>query len=414
MLGMSRPLCKQLSVLLISIMPFVSAAFAWEAGVDGYVEAKASTSNTEKSWIEGGSGALGVGDGLFTEARLGFNLRATDRLSGRLEILARSQSADDLGRRAGLLQAFVDYGDLDLDAFRLRAGQSFSGSSVENVESFWQTPFGISFSTLNSWIGEEFRPIGLDLTHRFTIEQTSLDLGGQIFVGNDTGPAMLAWRGFANHQRLSVLGETLPILPLRSLSGPFSAQRDQGTQSFGLDLDGRPGYLLHARIKPATNGNLKLLLVDNRGDRLLHDGDEYAWRTRFGVLSGSYQPTSAWTILGEWMHGNTRMGFPPGGFVDFDFNASYLTLSYSDEAWTHALRLESFHINEQDRSPAERNTQNGNAASFSSLLNQGDWRIGAEVQLADFERPGNKETTTPTNTQQGGWQVQLLLRRYFE
>jgi hypothetical protein len=405
---------RRLFTAWASTLCLSQSASAFETIIDGYTEIKFSTSNAPKSWIAGGTGALGTVDGAAAEARLGFSFVANDRWKARAEFLGHAQTTDDLGRRAGLLQAFVDYGDLELDGFRWRAGQSFAGSSMENVESFWQTPFGISFSTLNSWIGEEFRPIGLDFTKRFASEQTAFDLGGQVFAGNDTGPAMLAWRGFANHQRLSVLGEALPLFSLPSLDGPFSAQRDAGTQPFGPDLDGRPGFLLHARLKHTNGAHLKLLLVDNRGDRLLHDGDEYAWRTRFGILSGSYQLNPTWSLLGEWMHGNTLMGFPPGGFVDFDLNASYLTLSYSDESWTHSLRVESFHINEQDRSVAERNTQNGNGVSFASLVNIENWRLGAEAMYLDIDRPGNGEISAITPTRQGGWQVQLLLRRYFE
>ncbi len=377
-----------------------------------YVDLRASHQTGADAWISGGTGAIGSGDGLQAEARVALDWRNDTRWHGRMELLARAQTDDDLGRSAGLLQAFVDYGDLETDQFRWRAGQAFAGSSQENIEEFWQTPFGVSFSTLNSWIGEEFRPIGVEYTQRLPSELGNADLTAQAFVGNDTGPAVLAWRGFANHQRLSVFGESLPLLPLPSLTAgnQFIAQRDDGSQPFGPDLDNRVGYLLRAKHRH-EHGQLSLTWVDNRGDRLLHDGDEYAWKTHFLVAGFRQQLSADWTLLGETLHGRTQMGLPPGANVEFDFNASYLTISHERGLWTHALRLEHFHINERDRSIGELNIQNGNVVALSVLRNQGDWRFGAEVLHGDIQRPGNQEFAGDPN--QGGTQLQLLVRRYF-
>jgi hypothetical protein len=378
----------------------------------GYVDLRASHFSGADAWIGGGTGVIGSGDGLQGEARFALDWRGDARWRGRVEFLARAQTADDLGRAGGLLQAFVDYGDLETDQFRWRAGQAFAGSSQENVEQFWQTPFGVSFSTLNSWIGEEFRPIGIDYTKRISSDAGQTDVTAQAFVGNDTGPAVLAWRGFANHQRLSVLGETLPLLPLPSLSASnqFASQRNDGSQPFGPDLDDRIGYLVRAKHRH-EHGQLSLTLVDNRGDRLLHDGDEYAWKTRFLIAGFQQRLNDDWTLLGETLHGRTQMGFPPGANVDFAFNASYLTIAREQGLWTQALRIEHFHINERDQSIGELNIQNGNVVALSVLRNQGDWRFGAEVLHGDIARPGNAEFAG--NIDQGGTQLQFLLRRYF-
>lgn len=140
-------------------------------------------------------------------------------------------------------------------------------------------------SALNSWIGEEFRPIGLSVAKRFRGASSQTDLEGAAYVGNDTGPAVLAWRGFALHQRLTVFGEALPVLPLQTiLNGPFSAQRDDGTQPFVLDLDGRVGYALRMRHSVDDGATFSAFYTNKRGDQDLHNGDEYAWANRFGVV----------------------------------------------------------------------------------------------------------------------------------
>jgi hypothetical protein len=379
---------------------------------NGSIELKADYSSAAQSWSEGGAAAVGLGDGLFGEGRFGLGWSNGERLRANVEVIARAQ-AHSVGSAIGLSQAFVDYGDLDTDNFRLRTGFAFLPSSRENIERFWQTPYGISFSALNSWIGEEFRPLGVDFTKRFGADATTTDLAAQIFVGNDTGPALLAWRGFALHQRISVLGESLPLLNLPSLRAPdqFFLQRDDGSQPFGPDLDGRIGYTLRVRQSFAGGAHVSAAWVDNRGDRKLHDGDEYAWNTQFAIIGFDLPLSDDWMLLGEAIHGRTLMGFPPGANVNFGFDASYLTLSHSVERWTHSVRLEAFHISERDYSIGELNTQNGVSATVALLYGLDDWRFGAELGYSDIHRPGNREFQG--NAQQGGTQMQVLVRRYF-
>lgn len=396
-----------------------SLALAFSTGANaeiltsGYVELGASASNAENAWITGGSGTLGKGDGASGEARIGFEFKNEGRFSAHLSLLGRAGSATDLGRKLGVVDAYFDYGDLAQDNFRIRTGLGFSGSSFENVEDFWQTPYTLSFSALNSWIGEEFRPLGITATKRFTQDSgASFDFSTTIYGGNDSSAALLAWRGFAIHDRLSVFGETLPLLALPSLrdSGAFRFQGDDGSQPFGKDLDGRPGYALRARQSFVSGGHVNAYFTDNRGDRDLH-GDEYAWHTRFGILGFDHPLGDAWTLLGEWMRGRTNMGFPPGPNVSFGFDAAYLAASRSVGLWTITGRAEAFHINELDRSVAERNTQNGTGATIAALRNAGEWRLGIEAQYFDIRRPGNFEFSAPV--QQGGTQLRLLARRYF-
>jgi hypothetical protein len=408
-----------------------SAAHA-EVSNSGSFELLGSAGNTPRAWTQRGVGAVAQGDGVSAEARLAldwqgdaaddpprFALFEATRWHARLELLARANSAGKAGRALGFTQAFLDYGALDTDFFRVRVGQAFAGSSRENIESTWQSPFGISFSALNSWIGEEFRPIGVEFVRRFDHGGSNTDVSAQVFVGNDTGPAVLAWRGFAIHQRLSVYGEALPLLALPALRDNtiFGRQRNDGSQPFGPDLDHRPGYSVRMRHATLADSHFSAMWVDNRGDQALHDQDEYAWNTHFLVLGFDTKLAEDWTLLGELLRGKTLMGFPgavaitPAPNVQFAFNASYLTLSHSRGLWTQSLRIENFHINERDRSPGERDTQNGNAITFCVLRNAQDWRLGAELQFSDITRPGNAEFGG--KVQQGGAQLQLLARRYF-
>lgn len=406
---------KRLPISAALLGLIASTASNAEIAFTGYVEGSAAISSSGPSWLDGGGSVLGNGDGALLESRFGWDFAPTDsRWFASLSLLARADSNANAGRRVGLLEGFIDYGALDDDGFRVRVGQAFAGSSRENIEQFWQTPFTLSLSALNSWIGEEFRPIGVDFTHRWAASDGgAVDVSATLYGGNDTGPAVLAWRGFALHNRLTVYGEALPLLPLASLraANQFGEQRSDGSQPFGPDLDGRAGFAVRARYDNGSGLRLSALVTDNRGDRDLHDGDEYAWSTRFGVAGFDWALTPEWTLLGELLHGRTLMGFPPGANVDFGFDAAYLLLSRRFAQWTISGRVEAFHISERDRSIAELNTQNGQALTLAVLREHGDWRFGVEATYADINRPGNLEFSN--TTEQGGTQLLLSARRYF-
>ena len=173
-----------------------------------------------------------------------------------------------------------------------------------------------------------------------------------------------------------MLGETLPVLPLHSIiSGAFSAQRDNGTQPFGPDLDGRVGYAIRARHSTDDGANFSAFYTDNRGDQDLHNGGEYAWANRFALLGFDWPINPDWTLLGEAVSGITNMGLAPSPNVEARYNAQYLMAARNAGLWTYSLRVERFRDKEGDFS-AELNDQNGHAATFAILRQQDNWRLG--------------------------------------
>lgn len=413
----SVALCSLLSACAFALYASpLHAAWTWSGYAQAQVAAQARRASPAlASWLEGGLHVQGFGKGSALESRFGLRFDSEDpeRLTLRAHFsgLARTSSAEDRGRRLGLLEAFVDLGALDVEGWRVRTGLSFAGTSMENSDAFWQTPYTLNLSALNSWIGEEFRPLGVGFSRRWQGAQQSFDVETQVYQGNDTGPAILAWRGFALHNRLSVFGESLPLPPLNSLGQgmPFGEQRDIGTQPFGPDLDDRLGYSLRLRAR-TPEITYSLFLNDNRGDQDLHDGDEYAWRNRFAVAGFSWQISPNWTLLGEAMSGRTKMGFAPGANVQASFNTQYLLLSRSLSDWTVSVRVERFAVQERDFS-AERNDQRGRAFTLAALRQTGAWNYGLEYQYADIERPGNAEIAFPTA--QGGSQLTAFIRWYW-
>jgi hypothetical protein len=326
------------------------------------------------SWIEGGFGRLGAGGGEYTGravAQIGGDWSPTSWLTAHAQVLGRTES-----KHAGVVEAYVE---LHNDHWRLRGGQFFLPTSRENTEPLWTSRYAQTFSALNSWIGEEFRPVGVDLQWSPNFYASA---GATAFRNNDTMGALLAWRGWSVGNHLTVYDEVLPLPPLESLRTRFTEQRD-GTVPFERDLDGRTGYSLRGRIQMPERAMLQIAHVDNNGDRRLYRG-EYAWQTRFNILSAEAGSSTPFTVLAEYAWGRTGMGEGPVR-VDADFDVGYLLASYARGANRWSFRFDRFTTTDRDRSPlVETNTEQGRAWAIVWLRNLGPHlRLSGEfVQIA--------------------------------
>jgi len=285
------------------------------------------------------------------------------------------------GTEDGLIEAHATVRkEFGLDDVQLRAGQFFLPTSRENRDDNWASPYTIGFSSINAWIGEEVRPIGVDLQYRhITSGGHTLAGGVTAFRGNDTMGTLLAWRGWPHGDRLSALGETvrLPDLDTLSRDGPFGKQRDAGTQPFGSDLDGHTGWSARLRYGP-----VQYTYVDNAGDRALY-GDQYSWETRFHLIGASFGNDDRLSASAEWMLGETYMGIGDP-FVEAGFSSAYLLLSQKVGRNRFSARYELFSVTEEDHSAAENNSESGRAWTLTWLCDVTQHlRAGAEfLQVA--------------------------------
>jgi hypothetical protein len=332
--------------------------------VEGFIGIRGGWVEGPPSWVEGGFGRLyagadGPGDSDLwgrAEGQLALSFDDGASWQASLHALSRLEDSDAVGDAVGLTEAWLGYRRAidNASELSLRAGLFFYPSSQENIDPLWGSPYTLSYSAINSWFGEEFRPLGLDLAwRRFLASGAELSLGGTIFGGNDTLGTLLAWRGWSMHDRLSVYGERLALPPVFSLEPDryFGlSQRSFRTTAFGSDLDRRPGYAVRLRAEQPGRLNGQLAWVDNRGDRELH-GKEYAWHTRFLIVGGHWQLAEALELMAEWTHGRTTMNFPGMPWVDADFRAAYLMGSWDSAMGRLSLRHDRFVVDDRIRNP---------------------------------------------------------------
>ncbi len=340
------------------------------------------------SWLEDGWGRLPAGgneDALLADAHLGADVELSQHFNLHVSGTAGRDAGGDYG---GVVEAYVDArAEFGLDELQLRAGEFFLPTSRENKDPLWQSPYTLNFSALNSWIGEEVRPIGVDLQYRhFTGRGHAITAGGTAFRGNDTMGTLLAWRGWTIGNRPTAYNETLPLPPL-----PFFPVQNAETRPLGKDLDDRTGYSGRVRYSLPERATVQWTYVDNRGDRALYGG-EYAWATRFHLIGAEIGNPDDLLLAVEYMRGTTTMGRSTH-FVDAGFYATYLLVSEKRGRNRWTARYELFHTSERDFSPAENNEEHGRAWTLTWMFDLYEHtRIAAEfTQFSGSARDGGPD-----------------------
>ena len=369
-----------------------------------FVSGRGTYATGPQSWLAGGFGRLDAGaDGpkdsqqdLFAVAQVGADWTPSKYFDVHASGVARRMPNGYGGRAAGLVDAYADVrGFFGANELQLRAGQFFLGTSRENRGDLWTSPYSITFSALNTWIGEEVRPVGADLQWQHTTDSGYIITGAATaFRNNDTMGTLLAWRGWSLGNYLPVYNEKLPLPPLFSLAptGSFSRQQD-GTVPFSSDLDGRTGYSERVRISAPERAMLQFTHVDNRGDRELYHG-QYSWYTDFNLIGAEVGTADTTVFSVEYLDGYSEMGETTRpGWVDMDFSAWYALLSHKTERFRWTARFDDFATKDLDHSRGETNTEHGHAWTLAWFYDPGTHvRAGVEFVSVTGNRPAAAES----------------------
>jgi hypothetical protein len=349
---------------------------AAEIQADGILRGRAGEVASQPPWIEGGFGKLtdgAAGPDAFearfdAEAHLGLDLKAGEVWLLHAHGLARAQRGAARGSQLGLVEAFVQYRPELTGRTRLRAtaGLVFPPTSRENVEPLWASPYTLTLSALNTWIGEELRLGGAELGVAHRTSRDDFLAAVMVFGASDSAGALLAWRGWALGDRLSSVDETLPLPPLPTLArgAAFGDQRADGTRPID-ELDGRPGFQARARWSRPGRALLQASYLDTRGDRALHRG-QYAWDTRFASFGAELRLGPRFILVAEGAHGRTGMGALDAAHVDLDFDAGYVLASWTVSSFRLSGRYDRFQNRDRDHT-AEPGQEDGEAVTVALL-----------------------------------------------
>ena len=301
--------------------------------------------STLGAWPEGGFGKLRFAENgdLEDATRLVFDYRG--QVSDTLFAQFTLDYIDDASEPFGATEAFLEWRPLPsgLTRHRYRFGAFYPAFSLENSDPGWESPYTKSFSAINTWLGEEIRPVGAEWRFaRGVREQGSPhEIGGYagVFYGNDPAGTLLFWRGWSVHDRQIRLNEHLPLPPLvipNPYGGPdFVIER---TIDPIAEIDDIPGVYAGTEWTYAERAKLSLAFWDNRADPMAFRDGQWAWATRFWHLAAQVTLPGNVGLVAQWQRGDTDWltfttaagtTMPETELVTDEFEARFLLLTRS-------------------------------------------------------------------------------------
>jgi hypothetical protein len=337
--------------------------------------------DVKQSYLDGG---LGLGrldeqhDGLqLGRAFLDYSRRFGDTLDAHLTL----DTYGDGGKTPlDVTEAFLEWRPYPLDAWRwrVRFGAFYPPLSLENRGPGWQNVYALSSSAINTWIGEELRTIGSEVSATWLGSHSGglfdLSVIAALYGWNDPAGTLLFDRGWALHDRQTGLFGGLPKV------FPESTAR-QRLELFH-EIDHRPGYYAGLQLEAPNRLVIRALHYDNRADPAATNGYESAWLTRFDSLGMRLEFSPDWTFIAQWMKGDTGVGSSSdgrGGII-LDFNSYFGLLSRELGKHRLSVRYDDFYTETVRGSDYFDSYQQGQAWTFAYTYTRDDhWQLVAEA-----------------------------------
>jgi hypothetical protein len=286
--------------LLAGLLAFGAAGAEERFSLDGLLDIRAVSTEATPSFLYGGLGRLRFDDD-HEGIRLGrVALVARYRIADTLTAVAVAEAYDDGDKDAiGLAEAFLSWRPYPRGPVRwqVKLGAFHLPVSLEHRQLAWTSPYTLSASALNTWIGEEFRVIGSEVEARWLGSSQGyrgdLALLAGAYGWNQGAGEVIAERGFALTDRPSLLFSGLGRPPAE----PFQ------------QFDGHAGYYGGLIWRQHDTLEIRALHYDNHADPGAHDADfDFAWDTRFNSVGLRYEPVSAVAVTVQRLDGVTFVG----------------------------------------------------------------------------------------------------------
>lgn len=347
---------------LVYSAPFTRSFPEWNW--DLQLDFRGAYTDNEVSWLDGGLGKNRYGSsnngdsrllGRFSEASFIFAPRFSKELSAFIQFTYTPEQKENLD----IVESFVfwKHAITDSTLIKTRIGAFLPPISLENTATAWSSPYTITSSSINSWVGEELKTIGLEATIKHKINNNNFSWLNAVYRANDPAGSLLAWRGFSLNDNKSGIFAQLPLAKLPSLSASGSFPNQAPWVEPIEEIDSRLGYYTGVQWNQG-NSKINILYYDNRGNPTAFDGKQYAWDTHFTHIGMAFELPFGITSLTQYMNGNTFMGEQPTS-VDADFWSFYSLVSKNYNQHRFTLRYDQFKVSDRDDTPDDDNSEKG-------------------------------------------------------
>jgi len=373
--------------------------------LDGLIDLRLVHTDAQPSYLYGGLGTVRFDDD-HDGLRLGrASLALRTRLSETVTATAVVDAYDDGDiNGAGVSEAFVQWRPFPSNSVRwqLKAGAFYLPVSLEHRLLGWSSPYTLSASAVNTWVGEEFRVLGAELEARWLGGahgyRGDIALVGGVYGWDEGAGAVIAQRGWALTDRPSfVFGEL-----------------GQARPGLYYQFDSHPGAYGGISWRHHERLEVRVLHYDNRADPAASnlDGDA-GWNTRFNALGARWEPLDRLTFASQYLDGRTAVG-PNGSPYQLLMNLSawygLASLEFSrDRVSVRYDRFATRQVSGFYGAPADEAGHALTAALIHRLTEQ--WELAAEWLRVESQFPPRAALGIPvasTDTQ-----IQLALRYRF-
>ena len=329
-------------------------------------------------------------------------------LAETVQLIAAAVSFGDRGQPGlGVTEAYVKWRPLPNHGWRsqLKLGAFYPGISLENRMSGWRSPYSLTPSAINTWVGEELRTIGAEYALDWLGQKTghAFDVGvsAAVFGWNDPAGTLIATRGWGLQDQQSTLFGTFgrrdqQPLPERTL--------------FYDDLDKRAGYHVSANLKFRGVLQLTAIHYDNRANPAIYSAtlDDTAWKTQFNSAGLRFAPNDQLTLIWQRLYGRTYAGSGPEPNC-FAFGSYFTLLSWQQGAARYSVRYDEFTMNQPVSTYGLYDHEQGHAwmESYSRQW-RAHWSVSAELLQVDSRMRSRSWVNLPVAARER--QLQLALR----
>jgi hypothetical protein len=305
----------------------------WELELD----ARLVSSNGERTFTKGGLGTLRYDD-TQSGLRLGRARFALSEALGEIWSLRLDASAwgDHDRNPVDLTEAYLQLRPYPFAGyrFRLKAGAFHAPISLENRAAGWESPYTLSYSAINTWLGEELRTIGvegqLDWLGTRTGRGFDVALTGGLFGWNDPAGTVIATRGFALNDRQTTLFGRV------------------GSTSVFHEIDDRAGYYAGIEARYFDRIVIRALHYDNRADPEAIDAASRtsAWETHFNSVGLRAESSDGWTLIAQYLDGETYIE-RSDDYLAWPFRARFALVSRQIHNHRLSIRYDSFAVDSE-------------------------------------------------------------------
>jgi hypothetical protein len=372
----------------------------------------------ERSWVDGGFGKLRSGGGEDGDFKLrpelgNVSLVWQPRFTWSLSAVVVGSLQGGERTEAGLSQAYLTFKPMrgSKVAFSARAGLMWPPISLEHEGADWHVRDSITPSAINSWIGEEVKPVALEGTLAADLGRHKLRATAAIMAANDTSGTLLTFRGWALHDRTTLAFRRQPLPPLDEEFDETQPEFTHPLLDVGPGFARRPGYYAKLAWQPPVPVRFELFHYDNRADPEQINADfEWGWRTQFDHVGAVADLGAGTQVKLQALQGRTRMGDLEEGrrWIDNRFRSAFVLVTRPFGPFGLAARAEAFDTRNRGSWVGEEYDDSGWSAMIAGKRDFG--RFTALVELLHVSSRRDDREALELKPRQRQTQIQADLR----